>query len=99
MEEMEEDGGASAFETVATPQEGAEREAERKAKAEEQRRRAEKVLLRIPTELLKADADVDKCSVCLEPMQAGSTIRRLPCAHIFHADCIAEWFQHSLTCP
>ena len=29
-----------------------------------------------------------KCSICLERLEAGQAARKLPCEHIFHAECI-----------
>ncbi|KAL2196957.1 hypothetical protein P885DRAFT_23128, partial [Corynascus similis CBS 632.67] len=38
--------------------------------------------------------------ICLEPFQDQSLVRTLPCHHLFHAECIANWFlKHHDTCP
>ncbi|XP_040381323.1 RING-H2 finger protein ATL72-like [Oryza brachyantha] len=40
------------------------------------------------------------CAVCLEDVQAGETVRRLPsCGHLFHVDCIDMWLHAHRTCP
>ena len=40
-----------------------------------------------------------ECTICTDPFQTGDTLRRLPCLHTFHRDCIDEWFQRSRKCP
>ncbi|KAG0532567.1 hypothetical protein BDA96_04G118300 [Sorghum bicolor] len=40
------------------------------------------------------------CAVCLEDVQRGETVRRLPaCGHLFHKDCIDMWLHSHTTCP
>ena len=41
-----------------------------------------------------------ECSICLDDYKEGDYIRKLPCNHEFHSDCIAKWLveRHS-TCP
>ncbi|TPX32292.1 hypothetical protein SmJEL517_g04583 [Synchytrium microbalum] len=42
----------------------------------------------------------DCCSVCLDEFVIGSTIRSLPCSHVFHCTCIDPWLlQHNRLCP
>jgi hypothetical protein len=41
----------------------------------------------------------DECAICLCPFESGEVCRKLPCAHLFHADCIVEWFTRSVQCP
>ena len=38
----------------------------------------------------------DVCAVCLEDMDAA---RRLPCGHVFHAQCLREWIPMHAFCP
>lgn len=41
-----------------------------------------------------------QCRVCLRPYTAGDTLRRLPCRHRFHRECIDQWLLHRHpTCP
>jgi hypothetical protein len=37
----------------------------------------------------------DACSICLGEFEAGEEVRRLPCHHTFHGDCVATWLQVS----
>ncbi|KAK7110909.1 E3 ubiquitin-protein ligase Zswim2-like [Littorina saxatilis] len=41
-----------------------------------------------------------QCRVCLRPYTAGQYVRKLPCQHKFHKDCIDAWLLHSRPiCP
>ena len=40
-----------------------------------------------------------QCSVCMEDFKARESVRRLPCTHLYHADCIVPWLQMHATCP
>ncbi|KAI5455919.1 hypothetical protein BGZ63DRAFT_321903, partial [Mariannaea sp. PMI_226] len=39
-------------------------------------------------------------AICLQPLREWDIVRHLPCGHIFHSNCITEWFlkQHD-NCP
>ncbi|EYU30975.1 hypothetical protein MIMGU_mgv1a026816mg, partial [Erythranthe guttata] len=43
------------------------------------------------------------CSVCLESLSGDDYYREellsMPCAHIFHGDCIKKWLRTSHYCP
>ncbi|PAN05178.1 hypothetical protein PAHAL_1G119900 [Panicum hallii] len=42
----------------------------------------------------------EQCPVCLEDVQAGEMVRRLPaCKHLFHVGCIDMWLHSHRTCP
>ncbi|MEJ1279464.1 zinc and ring finger 2 [Cricetulus griseus] len=40
--------------------------------------------------------DAGECAICLEELQQGDTIARLPCLCVYHKGCIDEWFEVSL---
>jgi len=40
------------------------------------------------------------CGVCLIDFENGNELRKLPCGHLFHRECIDHWLLHSSTvCP
>lgn len=39
------------------------------------------------------------CAVCLEEPAHGSSVRELPCSHVYHRACIDRWFDLSNCCP
>lgn len=39
-----------------------------------------------------------KCQVCQFPYEDGEVLRRLPCGHCFHAECIERWLEAKDTC-
>ncbi|CAL9100719.1 unnamed protein product [Musa textilis] len=41
-----------------------------------------------------------ECAVCLCGLADGDRVRRLPCRHVFHGECLEGWLHHlNLTCP
>ncbi|XP_051176386.1 E3 ubiquitin-protein ligase ZNRF1 [Leptopilina boulardi] len=40
-----------------------------------------------------------ECVICLEDLQPGDVIARLPCLCIYHKNCIDRWFQVNRSCP
>lgn len=47
-----------------------------------------------------ADNEEDSCSICREPFENSSIIRKInSCGHKFHLSCIDTWFQTQHTCP
>ncbi|VDK79772.1 unnamed protein product [Litomosoides sigmodontis] len=47
-------------------------------------------------DLLQGD---NTCIICREEMTAVSGAKKLPCNHIFHANCLRSWFQRQQSCP
>jgi len=39
------------------------------------------------------------CTACNDEFDVVRDVSSLQCGHIFHADCIQAWFNHSMTCP
>lgn len=42
---------------------------------------------------------VEECAICLAPFLDLEPVRKLPCRHIFHKECIGTWLRSSHTCP
>jgi E3 ubiquitin-protein ligase ZNRF1/2 len=43
--------------------------------------------------------DKGECAICLDDLQQGDTIARLPCLCIYHQGCIHKWFEVNRSCP
>lgn len=39
-----------------------------------------------------------ECAICLDELASEDT-HALPCAHVFHENCIGRWFRQNQTCP
>ena len=54
-------------------------------------------ILSLPT--YRCDRTGEQCSICMNPIQIREKVKRLPCLHVFHADCVDEWLSRKPTCP
>lgn len=41
----------------------------------------------------------DTCPICIEEFDIDSEVICMPCKHVYHYDCICNWFERSYTCP
>ncbi|KAK4756946.1 hypothetical protein SAY87_007073 [Trapa incisa] len=46
-----------------------------------------------------AGSGVARCSVCMEGFCRVDSGRRIPCGHVYHADCITTWLSLGDSCP
>ncbi|KAG4096239.1 hypothetical protein H8356DRAFT_1682320 [Neocallimastix lanati (nom. inval.)] len=46
-----------------------------------------------------SEEDAPMCSICMENYKPGTRIKRLPCNHEFHPECITPWLETNNSCP
>ncbi|KAK7350612.1 hypothetical protein VNO77_09427 [Canavalia gladiata] len=65
-----------------------------------QREAVEALIQELPKFWLNAvPTNCSECLICLEEFHVGDQVRRLPCAHNFHVECIDEWLRLNVKCP
>ncbi|XP_017083734.1 uncharacterized protein LOC108116387 [Drosophila eugracilis] len=47
----------------------------------------------------ETDEDAEKCAICLTLFEIENEVRRLPCMHLFHTDCVDQWLVTNKHCP
>lgn len=45
------------------------------------------------------DKPDEECPCCWEQFDTNALIKRTPCGHVFHEECLAKWLKVSTTCP
>ena len=50
-------------------------------------------------DISKLDGEKKNCVICLNDFKVGDKVMILPCVHIFHSQCIRDWFGSKDTCP
>ena len=45
------------------------------------------------------DEEGDKCTICLSEFETDEDVRRLPCMHLFHEECVDQWLGQNKRCP
>eukprot|EP00756_Hemistasia_phaeocysticola_P004529 Hpha_TRINITY_DN12871_c0_g1::TRINITY_DN12871_c0_g1_i1::g.24295::m.24295 len=48
---------------------------------------------------VKAGERHENCAVCMETPEEGDELWKMPCAHTYHAACLAPWLEERNTCP
>jgi len=52
----------------------------------------------LPSNKMTKDAN-EKCIICLDRIKKGQIIKRVPCMHFFHSDCLDTWLHEKAVCP
>ena len=39
------------------------------------------------------------CSVCKDEFELSQVLKKLPCSHLFHVDCLIPWLKQRNSCP
>jgi len=55
--------------------------------------------VRYSVDMLYDDKEPVECCICQEQFEIRQVLRRSPCSHVFHGDCLGEWLQLSRSCP
>ena len=45
------------------------------------------------------DNGPEKCTICLCDFEEQEDVRRLPCMHLFHIECVDQWLPTNKRCP
>ena len=45
------------------------------------------------------DAHLITCAICMDDLEVGDAVLELPCCHLFHRECLAEWLAQKNECP
>lgn len=47
----------------------------------------------------QAGNDKIECPICLQLLEENQTVRKTPCDHTFHSDCLDSWCVKNVNCP
>ena len=53
-------------------------------------------------EIVKFDIDNShffQCGICMDSFYDQEMVKKLPCGHIYHKDCLSQWMQTNNKCP
>ncbi|XP_074306624.1 E3 ubiquitin-protein ligase MPSR1-like [Silene latifolia] len=53
----------------------------------------------MPRVEIKEGEEVGECVICLEEYKVGTTVKKMPCQHGFHEECIEKWLGLHGSCP
>lgn len=53
----------------------------------------------LPTVEIATEADSLVCAICKDMVSFGEMVKKLPCGHGYHEDCIVPWLGTRNSCP
>lgn len=53
----------------------------------------------LPRRTVDESSPQEECAICLVEYHSGDEIRRLPCSHEYHVQCIDRWLSGAANCP
>jgi len=53
----------------------------------------------LPIQKIEKFESPTTCCICLTEMEDGCEIKKLPCSHFYHPECIDQWLIVNKTCP
>ena len=53
----------------------------------------------VRAERRQSDGTPLSCSICLEEVAVGDSLRTLPCMHTYHQQCVDKWLSEKAACP
>ena len=53
----------------------------------------------IQVEMMQTEGDRLICAICHDVLSNGEDAKQLPCNHLFHSNCLFNWFYVKLECP
>jgi len=53
----------------------------------------------LPSSKITKSDEKNDCCICLDELKVGDRMRRLPCLHTFHKQCVDKWLKTNATCP
>ena len=57
-------------------------------------------IMKIPQIYYKSNKYINcECSICFDQFKENEMLKQLPCEHIFHKECLGQWFLNMNNCP
>ncbi len=47
----------------------------------------------------ETDEEEEQCTVCRVEFEGEDEVKKLPCGHYYHPECVGQWLQQKKVCP